>query len=657
VISLSNISKQYCGEYLFRDVSLRIGDRERLAIVGSNGAGKSTLMKIMTRIVEPDSGEIAQSRANTVGYLPQDGVHQSGRTLMEEASAAYDDILALHDRVEILSDQISKLSQEGHVDSDELRQRVEELGETLHVLEHREGYNIETRIAQVLSGLGFRERDFQRQTDEFSGGWQMRIALAKLLLQEPTILLLDEPTNHLDMDSLEWLEEYLQSYEHSIVLISHDRRFLDTLIDRTIEVSMGKLFEYGGNYSFFVDQKILRMEQVQAEYQNQQQHIKQTMQFVERFRYKATKARQVQSRLKMLDKIERIELEDEEGGISFDFPVPPSPGRVLMELKSISKSYGLLEIFNNLSLQIERGDRVAFLGVNGAGKSTLARIIAGIEPFQSGQRIPGYNVSIGYYAQNQAEELDLKKTVLQTVDDIAVGEIRKRLRTLLGCFLFSGDDVFKNVSVLSGGEKSRLALAKMLLTPANLLILDEPTNHLDMRSKAVLQDALSRFEGSFVIVSHDRDFLDPLINKCVDFKNGELRLTTGSVADYLRKRHAEIEAVSKTRNPAGKALVKKSVSFQEKERKREEALKRQELYKKLKPLRNAVNRVEKKIELAELEKKRIEEALLSQEIYKDEKKAKSLASEYKSATSQLAYLYDEWSKVQEEVEEMEKEQN
>ena len=654
MIALVNISKQYGGDYLFRDVSLRFGDRDRVAIVGSNGAGKSTLMKIVMGLVEPDEGNIAKSRHNTVGYLPQDGVHHAGRTLFEEASTAFDDIMAMHDRVDEISREISGLSADGHTDSPELQALVEELGEITHQLEHREGYNIQTKVTQVLTGLGFREKDLTRMTDEFSGGWQMRIALVKLLLQEPTILLLDEPTNHLDIDALEWLEDYLRFYESSIVMVSHDRRFLDNIVTRTIEISMGKLSEYSGNYSYYVEEKVKRVELLQAQYENQQQMIKQTTQFVERFRYKATKARQVQSRLKMLEKIERVEIEDEERGISFDFPVPPSPGKVLMELKHVAKSYGSLEVFDDLNFTVERGDRIAFLGVNGVGKSTLARIIAGTEPFQQGTRAAGYNVIIGYYAQNQAEELDPKKTVLQTVDDIATGDVRKRLRTLLGCFLFSGDDVFKQVAVLSGGEKSRLALAKMLLTPANLLVLDEPTNHLDMRSKAVLQDALSRFEGSFIIVSHDRDFLDPLINKCADFPGGELRLTTGSVTDYLRRRHDEMQQPQQpARDSSGQSLEKKSAQHLDKERKREEAVRRQERYKKSKPLRNAISNLEKKIAAAEKKKSDLEAALAAEETYHDPEHAKTVTAEYKGATSDLAYLYDQWEKLQAEMEALE----
>ncbi len=527
---------------------------------------------------------------------------------------------------------------------------VEELGEIQHVLEHREGYNIQTRVSQVLAGLGFSQHDTQRQTDEFSGGWQMRIALAKLLLREPTILLLDEPTNHLDLESLEWLEQYLLSYEHSIVLISHDQRFLDTLARRVLEISMGSLTEYSGNFSYYVAEKALRTEQLRAAHANQQQHIRETQRFIERFRYKNTKSRQVQSRVKMLEKLDLIELEDEEGGISFDFPDPPQPGRVLMEIESLGKSYGDLEVFSDVNLTIERGDRIAFLGVNGAGKSTLASIMAGIEPYQEGICKPGHNCTIGYYAQNQAEELDPSKTVLQTLDDVAVGDVRKRLRNLLGCFLFTGDDVFKKVAVLSGGEKSRLALAKMMLTPSNLLILDEPTNHLDLRSKTVLQDALLRFTGSYVIVSHDRDFLEPLTEKCIDFRDGEIRMSLGSVSDYLRKRHDEIQAdQQQQRDSAGRTVLKENTQHTGKERKREEAGRRQERYKKLKPLKNTLAKIEKRIEDLELEKSGLEISLGLEETYRDDAKARQLSSSYKKVQNELTRQYSEWERIHEEI--------
>ncbi len=654
MIALNGISIQFGGEYLFRDIDLRIGDRERIAVVGSNGAGKSTLMKIIAGIVEPEKGAVVKSRTTTVGYLPQDGVHNVGKSLYDEAATAFDDILELHDRAEAVRLEISRRAAHPGHDPAELQNLAEELGEVMIHIEHKEGYNIETRVKNVLSGLGFREGDFGRRTDEFSGGWQMRIELAKLLLREPTILLLDEPTNHLDIEALEWLEEYLRGYEGSVIIVSHDSRFLDNMVGKTIEISLGKMYAYAGNYSFYLDAKEARLQQVEAEYENQQQKIRETKRFIERFRYKATKARQVQSRIRMLEKMERIELEDEEDSIEFRFPPPSPSGRIAMELRDLDKRYGDLEVFRGLRMTIERGDRIAFLGANGAGKSTLARIIAGIEPLTGGERQPGYNVRISYYAQHQAEELDPRKTVLETLDDIAAGEIRKRLRTLLGCFLFSGDEVFKRVSVLSGGERSRLALAKMLLTPANLLILDEPTNHLDIRSKAVLQEALRNFEGSFVIVSHDRDFLEPIINKVAEFRGGGVRLLLGSVSDYLRKRHAaagapEPDDLSRLPRAAGDTRS-------DKERKRAEAEARQKKFKRLKPLKDANGRIEKSIAQEERKKLELESLLADAEVYKEGERARQLNAGYKETTARLEQLYREWEDLQWKMDAIEREE-
>ena len=483
MITISHLEKQYGGEYLFRDLSLRIGDDERIAIVGPNGAGKSTLLKIILGLVDPDAGEMIRSRSHTAGYLPQDGIAHAGKTLADETATAFDDLLAMHARAEEIAGEIDALVAAGRGDSPEVLDLVDEMGKLQHHLEHREGWSIGAKVEEVLFGLGFKAKDMQRETSEFSGGWQMRIALAKLLLREPTILMLDEPTNHLDIESLTWLEEYLKGYDGSVVVISHDRRFLDNLTRRTIEIANGKAAEYKGNYSYYLKEREIRLEMLRSSYENQQEAIRATMAFVDRFRYQATKARQVQSRLKQLDKIERIEMDDEQGSISFDFPPPPSPGRILMKLEGVTKAYGPEPVFSDLDLTLERGDRIAFLGSNGAGKSTLARIIAGLEPIQAGTRTPGHNVIISYYAQHQADDLDPKKTVLETLEDAAPAGLQQGLRRLLGCFLFTGDDVFKRVAVLSGGEKSRLALAKMLLVPANLLILDEPTNHLDVKSK------------------------------------------------------------------------------------------------------------------------------------------------------------------------------
>jgi ATP-binding cassette subfamily F protein 3 len=660
-----------------------------VAVVGPNGAGKSTLMKVILGLVEPDAGEIVRSRSHTAGYLPQDGVTHAGRTLVAETSTAFDDLLAMHARAEGIGREIDALAAAGRGDSPELHELVDELGRIQHHLEHREGWSIEAKVEEVLRGLGFRAADLGRRTEEFSGGWQMRIALAKLLLREPTILMLDEPTNHLDIESLQWIEEYLRGYDGSVLLISHDRRFLDNLARRTIEVAGGKASEYRGNYSYYLKEKAVRMEQLRAAYENQQEQIRATMAFVDRFRYKATKARQVQSRLKQLDKIERIAMEDEEGGISFDFPPPPTPGRVVMRLEGVTKAYGDQPVFSGLDLAIERGDRIAFLGANGAGKSTLARILAGIEPFQAGTRTEGYNVAISYYAQHQADDLDPKRTVLETLEDAAPAGVQQRLRTLLGCFLFTGDDVFKRVAVLSGGEKSRLALAKMLLVPSNFLVLDEPTNHLDVRSKGVLQEALRRFGGSYVVVSHDRDFLEPIVTKVAEFRDGRVTLFNGGVSDWLEKQRREREAekaAAAGRTPAKAAPAAAQAPaapphrggapgrgakarpgappakaapppppVSEKERKRLEAERRQRRSRRLGPLKKTLERCEAKIAEAEARKQAVEALLADPETCRHADRVNALSGEYRELTTNLAYLYDEWGKASEEYERADRE--
>jgi ATP-binding cassette subfamily F protein 3 len=646
VITLNNLSKQYGGRYLFRDLSLRIGDSERLAVVGANGSGKSTLMKIILGEVEPDGGSINRSRSHTAGYLPQEGISHRGRTVAAEAARAFDDLLDQHGRADIIHGEIDALAEAGRGDSTEVQELVAELGKIQHHLEHREGWSIGAKVGEVLSGLGFRQRDLDRLTDEFSGGWQMRLALAKLLLREPTILMLDEPTNHLDIESLQWVEEYLKVYGGSVVLVSHDRRFLDNLAQRTVELERGRASEYRGNYSAYLEEKKVRSGLLRAQYDNQQDKIKATMKFVERFRAKNTKASQVQSRLRMLEKLERVEIGEGEGGITFDFPPPPATGKIVMELAGVAKAYDGERVFAGLDLTLVRGDRVALLGPNGTGKSTLAKVLAGIEPFQSGKRLPGHNVSISYYAQHQAEELDPEKTALETLEEAAPAGMQGRLRTLLGCFLFSGDDVFKRVAVLSGGEKSRLALAKILLTPANFLVLDEPTNHLDLRSKGVLQEALGRFGGTYVLVSHDRDFLEPLVTRVADFHEGKLRLFPGRVSEYLERKGAEEVLPTGKRKEAEKNAGPSTA----KERRRLEAEQRQVRSRKVKPLEAGLREVEGKIEAAEGRKKELEADLAADGTYRDGRRVRELSCEYRDLTGELAGLYEEWEKLQEELE-------
>src|ERR1051326_8217363 len=535
MLSLDHISIQFGGRALFDDVSVVIGPHDRLGLVGSNGTGKSTLLKIVASISEPDSGSVSKAQYVTVGYLPQDGVIASGKTLYKEAETAFEDVVEVQHELDDAHGRLATLDPS----TDEYAETLEIYGELQHKLEDLDAFRMQSKVERVLMGLGFSVSDLERQTEASSGGWQMRIALAKLLLKEPSVLLLDEPTNHLDIESLQWLEDYLHNYNGAIVLVSHDRAFLDSLVTKTLALSLGNLEIYSGNYSFFERERVVRKELQMNAYRNQQKQLEQTQKFIDRFRYKATKARQVQSRIKQMEKVEMIEIEDDEEEIRFRFPQPVPSGVMVMELKNISKSYGSHTVFSGLNYAIERGDRIAVVGPNGAGKSTFSRILAGVESIDRGERVIGYNVIHSYFAQHQAEELDLSKEALQIVDEVAKGEIRTKLRTILGSFLFHGDDVFKKVGVLSGGEKSRLALAKMLLQPANFLVMDEPTNHLDMRSKKVLQDALEEYEGTYVIVSHDRAFLDPLVNKVLEVTTGGVRTFLGNVSDYIAKKKSE----------------------------------------------------------------------------------------------------------------------
>ncbi len=478
----------------------------------------------------------------------------------------------------------------------------------------------------------------------------MRIALAKLLLKEPSVLLLDEPTNHLDIESLQWLEEYLHSYNGAIILVSHDRAFLDSLTTKTFALSAANLEFYAGNYSFYEVEKEVRREQQLNAFKNQQKQLKHTQEFIDRFRYKATKARQVQSRIKQLEKIELVEVEGNEEEIRFHFPQPQPSGATVMELKNISKSYGDKKIFQRMNYTIERGDRIAVVGVNGAGKSTFSRIVSGVEPFDGGERKLGYNVILSYFAQHQAEELDMSKEAIEIVDDVAKGEIRTKLRTILGSFLFHGDDVFKKVAILSGGEKSRLALAKMLLQPANFLIMDEPTNHLDMRSKKVLQDALKEYEGTYIIVSHDRAFLDPIVNKVLEISPHGIRTYLGNVSDYLEKKKIEHEsAAAQSKIQQRASGIPAPATVNEKDRKRLEAEERQRLSAKLRPYQLRLEKTEKEIEQLERRKAELESFMADAEFYTHGEEAKKVAHEYKELQSKLEKSYKLWAAVSEEI--------
>lgn len=647
MLSLDHITMSYGDRTLFDDVSLTVGPHDRIGLAGSNGQGKSTLLKIIAGLAEADSGTVSKASYVTVGYLPQDGVIAVGKTLLKEVETAFEDVVAVQLELEEVQHQLSSLDPA----SPEYAEVLEIFGELQHKLEDLDAFRMQSKIEQVLMGLGFGVSDFGRSTEEFSGGWQMRIALAKLLLTEPSVLLLDEPTNHLDIESLQWLEEYLRNYNGAVILVSHDRALLDSLTTKTLLISMGSLEVYAGNYSYYEKERLVRREMTMNAYRNQQKQLEQTQKFIDRFRYKATKARQVQSRIKQIEKLDLIEIEDEEEEIHFRFPPPQSSGVIVMELKDVTKRYGDKIVFSGLEYVIERGDRIAVVGINGAGKSTFVRILAGTEPINAGTRIVGYNVVLSYFAQHQAEELDSSKEVLQVVDEVATGEIRTRLRTILGSFLFHGDDVFKKVSVLSGGEKSRLALAKMLLQPANFLVMDEPTNHLDMRSKGVLQEALASYDGTYVIVSHDRAFLDPLVTKVIELSPGRIRTFPGNVSEYLAKKKTERDGAPAARGTRAQVPVKAVLS--EKERKRAEAAQRQALFRKLKPYRDKLAGLEKTIGILEQRKKEIETAMEQPNFFKGGESTKNVVREYEETKVKLEDAYSAWGEVSQTIDRIE----
>jgi len=550
MISVNQLTVQFGGFDLFKDISFLINDRDRIGLVGKNGAGKSTMLKILCGLQLPSGGNVVIPEDCKIGYLPQQMVHQDGNTVIDEARTAFQEILELDKRIQYLNRMIGLREDHHSPEYLDLIHEVTDLNDRFHFLG---GANMDESLEQTLLGLGFSYDDFKRQTYEFSGGWRMRIELAKILLIRPHILLLDEPTNHLDIESIQWLESYIKDFNGAVVLISHDKAFLDNLTTRTIEISLGKIYNYKASYSAYVELRKERREQQMAAFRNQQKMIGDTEDFIERFRYKASKAVQVQSRIKQLDKIDRIEVDDEDtSAIHIKFPPSPRSGTVVVEAKNVTKSYGPKIILNDIDFVIERGEKVAFVGKNGEGKSTFSKIIIG-EIDYNGQVKIGHNVKIGYFAQNQDELMDETITVLDTIDHVAVGDIRTKIRDLLGSFLFRGEDVDKKVKVLSGGERSRLAMVKLLLQPVNLLVLDEPTNHLDMRSKDILKKAIAHFDGTLIIVSHDREFIDGLVDKIYEFRDHKIKEHMGGIYEFLQKRKlvnlAELERNNKPEQP------------------------------------------------------------------------------------------------------------
>jgi ATP-binding cassette subfamily F protein 3 len=635
---------RYGEKILFEDVSLQISGQDRISLVGSNGTGKSTMLKIINGIAEPDSGEVAVSKHTTTGYLPQEGINLMGKTLYEEVSSAAGDVSALQKEIEQIEHELSVATE---TDTDEYSDLLNEYGELQERFRWLDGYRLKSKIEKILKGLGFGESDFERLTDEFSGGWQMRIAMAKLLLNNPSILLLDEPTNHLDVESLLWFENYMKSYQGAIVLVSHDKDFLDNISKRTIEFSLGNVTEYPGNYSYYKKEKAMRQELLENQYENQQKYLKQQERFIERFRYKASKASAVQSRIKQLEKKEFVQLEDDESGVDFKFPPATHSGKIAMEIEDLTKSYdGKNNILENINLIIERGEKIALVGVNGAGKSTLTRIIAGNESYNSGNVKPGHLVDIKFYAQNQAEELNPGKTVLETMEDSAAGEVRKNLRSILGSFLFRGDDVFKKVKVRSGGEKSRLALAKMLIEPSNFMILDEPTNHLDMRSKDVLMRALKDYSGTVILVSHERDFVNAVADKIIEVKNKEIRIYNCTTEEYFDMKMKEVlskdESVKTGRTSKTKKKDLKRSDNENKKRKTEIARQIKRVQKNVSDLENEIASFEEKIRDRELK-------LGDADLYKDHQSIIEITNEYNSLKEKLNFVYSRWESESKEL--------
>src|ERR1700686_222459 len=535
MIQLSGAGKRFGHKLLFENADWLITSRDRIGLVGGNGTGKSTLMKVLAGMDTFDYGSLTIAKGTSAGYLPQDGLTLSGRSVFVECMSVFDDLRAMETELESLTHSMAEL--------DHTSPEYDAVAGRYHRVEHefrtRDGYSIEAEVGRVLMGLGFTKEDWPRLTDEFSGGWQMRLALAKLLLQQPNLLLLDEPTNHLDIEARNWLEEYLQNYPHAFVLISHDRYFLDVTVNKIAEIWNKRFWFYTGNYDKFLSQKTQRNEQLQAAYRNQRDRIEQLEVFINRFRYQATKAKQVQSRIKELEKIERIEIPPEEKTIHFSFPQPKPSGRIVAEFVGVAKSYpgnngsADKEVFRNVDFMIERGDRIALVGVNGAGKSTLIKLLAGTEKVTRGEYRLGYHVQSDYFAQDQYKELDPDARIIDDLGDASPGSGETELRSLLGCFLFSEDDVFKKIGVLSGGERGRYALLRLLLHPANFLLLDEPTNHLDLRAKDVLLDALMEYTGTVVFVSHDRYFIDKLATRVFEIGEGKVEVYPGNYEDYL----------------------------------------------------------------------------------------------------------------------------
>ncbi len=650
MLQVNSLNLQYGDKHIFKDISVRLNGQDRVGLVGVNGTGKSTLLKMMAGYQETDFGVISKSKKSTLGYLPQEFEgFAPGRNLRQEAETAFAHLLKIQTELDAVNNQLSATDPSSPGFSDLLQQQ----GELQMQLDSSDFFHIEGKIEKVLSGLGFSGSDMSRDCGDFSGGWQMRIMLAKILLTHPSFVFLDEPTNHLDIESLTWLEDFLKSYQGAMIIISHDRAFLDNLTNMTWELSLGRLTVYKGNYSYYITEKAERMAVQRAAYNNQQAKIQQTMRFVTRFRAKSTKAKQVQSRLKQISRLDILELEDSESRISFRFPPAISSGRMSVTVENLAMNYAEKQVFKGLNLEVNRGDKVAVVGANGAGKSTLVKIIAGHITPTSGTIQPGHNCRISYFGQHQAQELAPDLTVMQTMEQVDIEQTVTSTRSLLGTFLFRGDEVDKKVMVLSGGEKSRLALARMIMSPANLLIMDEPTNHLDMMSQDILQEAMKQYDGSIIVVSHNRFFLDGFVNKVLEIKNGQATIYEGNISYYLEKTRSRTDNKDKQRAELQKKSIPKAA--RSKEARKAKAAARAAAAHRLKPLKKKLADFERDIEALENEKGSLEQILADPELYHNQEAFTDKSKEYQNITKRLEKIYPQWEELQEAVDHIEAE--
>lgn len=640
MVSIENLTVAFGGFTLLNGISFVLNKNERVALTGKNGAGKSTLLKIMAGLQKPTSGNISFPKEVSIGYLPQQMKLSDGRTVREEASLAFEHLRKMAQELERLH---LEMAERTDYESDAYRQVIERATDLQELLQMSGIHNFEAEVEKTLLGLGFARGDLERPTREFSGGWRMRIELAKILLQAPDVLLLDEPTNHLDIESIQWLESFLATHANAVMLVSHDRAFLDAVTTRTVEIMLGEIHDYKVNYSKYVELRRERREQQQRAYENQQKQIKDTEDFIERFRYKATKSNQVQSRIKQLEKLERIEVDEVDNTrLNLKFPPAPRSGNYPVIMEGVEKRYGDHVVFSNVTLTIERGEKIAFVGKNGEGKSTLVKCI--MQEIDHGGRLElGHNVKIGYFAQNQAELLDEEKTVFETIDYVAVGDIRTKIRDILGAFMFGGEASDKKVKVLSGGERSRLAMIRLLLEPVNLLILDEPTNHLDLASKDVLKKAIREFDGTAIIVSHDRDFLDGLVDKVYEFGGGRVREHIGGIYDFLAMKKMEtLQQLELSVSPTTK-----------REEKREEPSENKLSYQEQKELNRQQRRLEKQVEEAEQKVASLEEKLKAMEEQLATPKGASdmdLLQKYLEVKDRLDQAMNNWERTTTELE-------